>query len=80
MHEFMNHSILGIMTVQTYLIVAAVVAVTIGAIGDNKGGFKVICKSLFWPYPATLMLLVIIGSMFVGLIDVYEAAKRGYKK
>lgn len=58
MNQFLSYEILGIMSVQTYLIVAAISLVLSLAFGKDKNSFpKEVCQALIWPLSLTVAVV-----------------------
>lgn len=81
MNEFLNYEILGLITVQTYLIVAFIDLIL--GLGFSKKGSKAsplhvcIAKALLWPiHLAALSLLfaaVIVVFVFAAIMKLYRS-------
>lgn len=77
MQEFLNYELFGLMTVQTYLIIAVGCFVIDMAI-DKKGtpAAKLFCSALIWPYTIFIFVLCLVMCLFIGIISVIDRMRK----
>ena len=81
MSEFLNYEILGIISVQTYLICAFITFVFLGLIAKKGADFsKLVCKAFVWPYVILLLALIALGTLFVGILTIVASMMEKRRK
>lgn len=69
MNDFLNYEILGLITVQTYLIIAfADIVLSCAFNKKNKPFSKLSTQALIWPLKLTLMASMFVFLAVIGLV------------
>ncbi|QQV88313.1 hypothetical protein pEaSNUABM27_00010 [Erwinia phage pEa_SNUABM_27] len=77
MNEFLHYSILGIMTVQTYLIIAAIDLFLQCWLSKKHRHFSNrVARALAWPILIVVLIIIFVLASFVGLYEIMSKAKR----
>lgn len=81
MNEFLHYEIFGIISVQAYLICTFVAFVFLGLIAKKGADFtKILCKAFVWPYVVVLLILIALGSLFVGILTIAASVMEKRRK
>lgn len=81
MNEFLHYEIFGIISVQTYLICAFIAFVFLGLVAKKGADFtKLLCKAFVWPYVVILLVLIALGSLFVGILTIAASVMEKRRK
>lgn len=72
--QILSYDILGLITVQTYLIIALIDLVLCAAFDKkNKSAIKLLCQSLIWPWN---VIVLCIGAIIVVLVFLFAVIRK----